>query len=41
MSAFAVGQSAAFKMFETIHRKPEIDVCDTKGKILEDIQEKI
>lgn len=41
MSAFAAGQAAAFKMFETIHRKPEIDVSDTKGKILEDIQGEI
>lgn len=38
MSAFAAGQAAAFKMFETINRKPEIDAFDTKGKILEDIQ---
>lgn len=41
MSAFAAGQAAAFKMFETIHRKPEIDVSDTKGKKLEDIQGEI
>lgn len=41
MSAFAAGQAAAFKMFETIHRKPEIDVSDTNGKILEDIQGEI
>lgn len=41
MSAFAAGQAAAFKMFQTIHRKPEIDVSDTKGKILEDIQGEI
>lgn len=38
MSAFAAGQAAAFKMFETINRKPEIDAYDTKGKILEDIR---
>ena len=38
MSAFAAGQAAAFKMFETIHRKPEIDASDTKGKISEDIR---
>ncbi|CAA2979723.1 ABC transporter B family member 11-like [Olea europaea subsp. europaea] len=37
MSAFAAGQAAAFKMFETINRKPEIDAYDTKGKILDDI----
>lgn len=41
MSAFAAGQAAAFKMFQTIHRKPEIDVSDTKGKKLEDIQGEI
>ena len=38
MSAFAAGQAAAFKMFETINRKPEIDAYDSKGKILEDIR---
>lgn len=38
MSAFAAGQAAAFKMFETIKRKPEIDAYDTKGKILDDIR---
>lgn len=38
MSAFAAGQAAAFKMFETINRKPEIDAYDTKGKILDDIR---
>lgn len=38
MSAFAAGQAAAFKMFETIERKPEIDAYDTKGKILDDIR---
>ncbi|KAL5561100.1 hypothetical protein UlMin_030847 [Ulmus minor] len=38
MSAFAAGQAAAYKMFETINRKPEIDAYDTKGKILEDIR---
>ncbi|KAL8527119.1 hypothetical protein ACS0TY_005115 [Phlomoides rotata] len=38
MSAFAAGQAAAFKMFETINRKPEIDAYDTRGKILEDIR---
>ncbi|KAM5561877.1 ABC transporter B family member 4 [Rosa sericea] len=37
MSAFAAGQAAAFKMFETIKRKPEIDACDTKGMVLDDI----
>ncbi|XP_076895976.1 ABC transporter B family member 21-like [Bidens hawaiensis] len=37
LSAFAAGRAAAFKMFETIDRKPEIDTYDTKGKILNDI----
>lgn len=37
VSAFAAGQAAAFKMFETIKRKPEIDSCDTKGMVLDDI----
>ncbi|KAL5863141.1 hypothetical protein ACOSQ3_000655 [Xanthoceras sorbifolium] len=38
LSAFAAGQAAAFKMFETINRKPEIDAYDTKGKIIDDIK---
>ncbi|KAK6239564.1 hypothetical protein QUC31_005033 [Theobroma cacao] len=38
INAFASGQAAAFKMFETIERKPNIDAYDTKGKILEDIR---
>lgn len=38
MSAFASGQAAAYKMFETINRKPEIDASDTSGKVLEDIK---
>ncbi|WCJ22610.1 ABC transporter B family member 11 [Euphorbia peplus] len=37
MSAFGAGQAAAYKMFETINRKPEIDASDTSGKVLEDI----
>ncbi|KAI3444984.1 hypothetical protein Pfo_001649 [Paulownia fortunei] len=37
MTAFAAGQAAAFKMFETINRKPTIDAYDTNGKILNDI----
>ncbi|XP_044503102.1 ABC transporter B family member 11-like [Mangifera indica] len=37
LSAFAAGQAAAFKMFETINRKPDIDAYDTRGKILDDI----
>lgn len=38
VSAFAAGQAAAYKMFETINRKPEIDAYDTRGKILDDIR---
>ncbi|KAE8703555.1 ABC transporter B family member 12 [Hibiscus syriacus] len=38
LSAFAAGQAAAYKMFETIKRKPAIDPYDTKGKVLEDIR---
>lgn len=38
MSSFASGQAAAFKMFETINRKPEIDAYDPSGKILEDVR---
>ncbi|XP_027334212.1 ABC transporter B family member 4-like isoform X2 [Abrus precatorius] len=38
MSAFAAGQAAAYKMFQTIEREPEIDAYDPNGKIIEDIQ---
>lgn len=38
MSAFAAGRAAAFKMFETINRRPDIDPYDTRGKKLDDIQ---
>ena len=41
MAAFASGQAAAYKMFETISRKPEIDASDTKGKQLQDIRGEI
>ncbi|KAM0984627.1 hypothetical protein EV2_012408 [Malus domestica] len=37
MSAFAAGKSAAYKMFETINRKPEIDAYDTNGEQLQEI----
>lgn len=37
LSAFAAGQVAAFKMFETIHRKPDIDPYSTNGRELDDI----
>ncbi|WOH12148.1 hypothetical protein DCAR_0831647 [Daucus carota subsp. sativus] len=32
------GQAAAYKMFETINRKPNIDAYDTSGVILNDIK---
>ncbi|KAK3432843.1 hypothetical protein EUGRSUZ_D00348, partial [Eucalyptus grandis] len=38
VNAFASGQAAAYKMFETIERKPLIDSYDTSGTILEDIK---
>lgn len=37
LTAFAAGRGAAFKMFETIDRKPTIDSYDNKGTILKDI----
>lgn len=37
MTAFSAGQAAAFKMVETINRKPEIDSYDPKGSILDEI----
>ncbi|KNA18930.1 hypothetical protein SOVF_066200 [Spinacia oleracea] len=37
MTAFAAGQAAAYKMFETINRKPDIDPFDPNGKVLDDI----
>ncbi|CAL4961915.1 unnamed protein product [Urochloa decumbens] len=36
-SAIAEGQSAAYRLFETIERKPEINSGDTSGMVLEDI----
>ncbi|KAL2345535.1 hypothetical protein Fmac_006820 [Flemingia macrophylla] len=41
MSAFAAGQAAAYKMFQTIERKPEIDAYDPNGKKVEDIHGEI
>ncbi|KAF8408980.1 hypothetical protein HHK36_005050 [Tetracentron sinense] len=41
LNAFAAGQAAAYKMFETIKRKPQIDAYDTSGIILEDIKGEI
>ncbi|BFG14778.1 hypothetical protein CerSpe_010520 [Prunus speciosa] len=38
LSAFAAGQAAAYKMLETINRKPEIDAYDTNGQQLNDIR---
>ncbi|XP_022568116.2 LOW QUALITY PROTEIN: ABC transporter B family member 21 [Brassica napus] len=38
LSAFAAGQAAAYKMFETIKRKPEIDASNTTGKVLDDVR---
>ncbi|GJN17981.1 hypothetical protein PR202_gb05092 [Eleusine coracana subsp. coracana] len=38
MAAFAEGQSAAYRLFTTIKRKPEIDPDDPNGKQLEDIK---
>ncbi|KAI3832045.1 hypothetical protein MKW92_050144 [Papaver armeniacum] len=36
--AFAAGQAAAYKMFETINRKPDIDSYDPNGRKLDDIR---
>jgi ATP-binding cassette subfamily B (MDR/TAP) protein 1 len=41
MNAFASGQAAAYKMFETIKREPKIDAYDTRGVVLEDIRGEI
>ncbi|CAH8387034.1 unnamed protein product [Eruca vesicaria subsp. sativa] len=38
LTAFAAGQAAAYKMFETIERKPDIDSYSTNGKVLDDIK---
>ncbi|CAN1196449.1 ABC transporter B family member 4 [Linum perenne] len=38
MSAFAAGKAAAYKMFETIDRRPTIDASDPRGKTLEEIR---
>uniref|UniRef100_A0A8I6XVU7 MDR-like ABC transporter n=1 Tax=Hordeum vulgare subsp. vulgare TaxID=112509 RepID=A0A8I6XVU7_HORVV len=38
ISAIAGGQSAAYRLFETIERKPEIDSDDTSGMVLENIK---
>ncbi|TVU33976.1 hypothetical protein EJB05_15795 [Eragrostis curvula] len=38
ITAFAEGQGAAYRMFKTIERQPDIDIYDTTGIILEDIK---
>ncbi|OEL35519.1 ABC transporter B family member 11 [Dichanthelium oligosanthes] len=38
ISAIAEGQSAAQRLFEIINRKPNIDITDTSGIVLEDIK---
>ncbi|KAI3841081.1 hypothetical protein MKX03_001275 [Papaver bracteatum] len=39
LGAFSAGKAAAYKMFETINRKPEIDAYDTSsGKTLDDVR---
>ncbi|KAM5568564.1 ABC transporter B family member 11-like [Rosa sericea] len=41
VSAFSAGQAAAYKMFETINRKPDIDVYDTRGLKSQEIRGEI
>ncbi|CAH8333242.1 unnamed protein product [Eruca vesicaria subsp. sativa] len=41
LTSFAAGKAAAYKMFETIKRKPLIDAFDLNGKVLKDIQGQI
>ncbi|KAM0899548.1 hypothetical protein ACQ4PT_021225 [Festuca glaucescens] len=38
ISAIAEGQSAAYRLFETIERRPKIDSDDTSGMVLENIK---
>ncbi|KAJ4750300.1 ABC transporter B family member 11 [Rhynchospora pubera] len=38
VTAFAKGQAAAYRMFETIRRKPDIDAYDESGVVLEDMK---
>ncbi|TVU35434.1 hypothetical protein EJB05_17323 [Eragrostis curvula] len=38
ISAIAEGQSAAQKLFKVINRKPQIDITDASGIVLEDIK---
>ncbi|ESW26477.1 hypothetical protein PHAVU_003G122700 [Phaseolus vulgaris] len=37
LKAFSAGKAAAFKMFETIKRQPDIDAYDTDGQQVDDI----
>ncbi|XP_073272255.1 ABC transporter B family member 9-like [Primulina huaijiensis] len=41
INAFAAGQAAAYKMFETIERTPKINASDAGGTVLEDIRGEI
>ncbi|PIN25673.1 Multidrug/pheromone exporter, ABC superfamily [Handroanthus impetiginosus] len=41
LNAFAAGQAAAYKMFETIKRTPKIDAADSRGIMLEDMKGEI
>ncbi|KAG7532464.1 ABC transporter-like [Arabidopsis thaliana x Arabidopsis arenosa] len=38
LNSFAAGTAAAYKMFETIKRRPKIDAYDMSGKVLEEIK---
>ncbi|KAJ3685942.1 hypothetical protein LUZ61_015106 [Rhynchospora tenuis] len=38
ITAFAEGQAAAYRMFEAINRKPDIDALDSTGIVLEDMK---
>jgi ATP-binding cassette, subfamily B (MDR/TAP), member 1 len=38
ITAFAEGQAAAYRIFETINRKPDIDASDTTGIVLKDVK---
>ncbi|KAF6140722.1 hypothetical protein GIB67_035149, partial [Kingdonia uniflora] len=38
IGSFAAGHAAAFQIFQTISRKPEIDVYDLKGRVLDNIR---
>ncbi|GAB2299042.1 ATP-binding cassette sub- B member 9 [Dionaea muscipula] len=38
LNAFAAGQAAAYKMFDTIKRKPKIDASSNEGTLLNDMK---